>query len=99
MTKPIDYLCHKINTIQETELYYDYRRTYQDLKNNQEYQNLLIEIAKVDKQLNQEKYFELKQAITHCEIEFRHYERELNTYVNYMLRKFNQIYKSVNLEK
>ncbi len=99
MTKPIDYLCHKIATLNETELYRDYKMAYEKLKADNSYQSLLIQITELDKEQDKEKYFELKRAITNCEIEFRHYERELNTYINYMIRKYNQIYNHVELEK
>ncbi len=99
MTKPIDYLCHKIANLHKTELYADYERAYNSLKADDEYKTLLKQITNVDKVQDKEKYFELKKAITNCEIEFRHYERELNTYINYMIKQYNRMYDRTNLEK
>lgn len=99
MTKLTDYLCHRISTIHNTDLYYEYKNTYEKLMKNKEYQNLLIEIEKIDKEFQRERYFEIKQAITNCELEFRHYERELNNYIKHMINSFGRLYDRVNLEK
>ncbi len=98
MIKPIDYLCLKINTLQDTELYRDYQQSFSDLQSNQDYFQNIEAITNIDKENNREDYFRLKQEITKQEIEFRHYERELNTYIKYIVNKYNQVYAQSNLE-
>ncbi len=99
MIKPTDYLCHKIDTLNQTELYQAYVASYESLKQNQAYNERIIKINSINKEIDRELYIKLKQEITKDEFEFRHYERELNSYLSHMIRAYNQMYEMVDLDK
>lgn len=99
MRKSISYLCHKIDEITQTDLYKQYEKEYEQLKNNADYQRLLSEIKMIDKVNEKEHYFNCKLKITRFEMNFREVEKEINIYINHMLKRYNESFNKSKLDQ
>ncbi len=99
MRKQINYLCHKVDQLTKTKLYEDYTNSYNQLQANTEYHQVLIALKKVNKIDNKEEYFELKSKLFNCEKDFRTKEKEINMYLNHILKRYNQLIYRNNLDQ
>ncbi len=99
MRKSISYLCLKIDELNQSSLYQKYVDEYEQLKNNSEYQNLLIEIKKVDKVKERDFYFNCKLEITRHEMNFREIEKEINIYINHISKRYNDCFMKSKLDQ
>ena len=86
MNNPRDYFCKKIGEIKNTDMYLNYLFELEKLKHNAEYNLLLENISKEN-----HNYFEDKIKIIKMEKDLRKYEKEINTYLKYILDKYNNL--------
>ncbi len=99
MRKQVSYLCRKIDELSTTKLYADYYNEYEKMQKNSQYQQLLSKIMVVDKENNKKEYFALKSEIYGYEKEFRVKEKEINIYLNHMIKRYNELLYRNDLDK
>ncbi len=99
MRKQVSYLCRKIDELSTTKLYSDYCNEYEKLQKNPQYQQLRSKIMLIDKEANKKEYFALKSEIYSYEKAFREKEKEINIYLNYMIKQYNKLLYRNDLDK
>lgn len=98
MRKQVTYLCHKLEQVKDTDLYHAYKQEIEQLDNNKEYQQLLVGIRKINKDIDRETYFTYKIAIANHEKQLRVYERDLNRYIKHMENRYRSLTQDNNLD-
>ncbi len=99
MRKQVSYLCHKIDDLNNTSLYKNYQKEYQLLQDNIEYLNLLSEIKNIDRENQKDQYFHLKHQIYNYEKQFRIHEKDLNQYLNHLIKRYNELIYQSDLDQ
>ncbi len=99
MREPINYLCLKLDELNQSDLYKQYEREYSKLRANDEYLEVLNRIKSVDKIKSKSEYFKYKTEITKFEMSFREVEREINIYINHMLKRYNECFYHSKLDQ
>ncbi|MGL5021445.1 MAG: hypothetical protein ACRC5R_05450 [Mycoplasmatales bacterium] len=86
MNNQRDYFCKKISEIKNTNMYLSYLFEFEKLKYNTEYNLLLENVSKKNPN-----YLNDKIKIKKMEKDVKIYEREINSYLKYILDKYNNL--------